>query len=142
MKFNYSIHRLNLKAQWQKDSFRVLFFVFTMMLFSVIIKWILPLFSHGNVIGGFSGMISGLLVNFWLTNISELTIKSPIYTDELVTVLNKYKYRQTDHDYYELQVAKLTRFQSQRIYIRNDGNSMILEGPYNTLKKIINQLNK
>lgn len=87
-------------------------------------------------------MISGLLVSFWLTNISELTIKSSIHTDELVTVLNKYKYRQTDHGYYELQGAKLTRFKSQRIYIRNNGNNMILEGPYNTLKKIINQLNK
>ncbi|KJV45212.1 hypothetical protein VH86_23270 [Pantoea sp. BL1] len=142
LKFHYSLHRLSLIKQWQKDSFRIVFFILTGLFFSAVIKWLLPQLTHGNITGGFTGMLCGLAASFWFTNIAWLRIKSPIRLSDLNSVLAKYHYQQTEQGDYELQIAKYRRFKSQRIYIRNDGNEMTLEGPYNTLKRIINQLNK
>jgi len=142
LKFHYSLHRLGLIKQWQKDSFRIVFFILIGLFFSAVIKWLLPQLTHGNINGGFAGMLCGLAASFWFTNIAWLTFKTPIRLSDLAAVLNKYNYQQTEQGYYELQIAKYRRFKSQRIYIGNDGNDITLEGPYNTLKRIINQLNK
>lgn len=142
MKFHYSLHRLSLIKQWHKDSFRIVFFVLIGLFLSDVIKWLLPQLTHGNITGGFTGMLCGLAASFWLTNIAWLTFKTPIRQSDLDSVLEKYHYEQTEQGYYELQIAKYRRFKSQRIYISNDGNDITLEGPYNTLRRIINHLNK
>jgi len=131
-----------LAKQWQKDSFRIAFFILTGLFFSAVITWLLPQLTHGKITGGFTGMLCGLAASFWFTNISWLKFKTPICLSDLDFILKKYNYQRNEQGYYDLQIAKYRRFKSQRIYISNDGNDITLEGPYNTLKRIINQLNK
>ncbi|MFZ4834416.1 hypothetical protein [Rouxiella sp. Mn2063] len=136
----YTLHRLSLLQQWRFDSFRLLFCIALMLLFSVIIIWVLPLFSHGNVHGAIIGVLCGLTINFWLTCIARLRINAPVNAEKLLSILEGYQYRKTPQGYYDLQVHRYTKFTSQRIFLQKQDKTWVVTGPHNILKKIIKQV--
>jgi len=138
----YTLHRLSLLEQWHLDSFRLLFSIALMLIFSVIIIWILPLISHGSIHDGVIGMLCGLLIGFWFTCIARLHIHAPIDADNLVSILESYKYRKTPQGYYDLQIHRYAKFKAQRVFIEKQDGAWVLIGPYNILEKIINQIDK
>lgn len=137
MNSRYTLHRLSLLEQWHLDSFRLLFSIALMLIFSVIIIWILPLISHGSIHDGIIGMLCGLLIGFWFTCIARLHIHAPIDADNLVSILESYKYRKTPQGYYDLQIHRYRKFTSQRIFLKKQDGVWVLIGPCNILKKII-----
>lgn len=137
MNSRYTLHRLSLLEQWRYDRFRLLFFVAALLIFSAIILWVLPLFSHGNTQAGFIGLTCGLAINLWLTCIARLHLPRPAQAADVVALLESYNYRKSSQGYYDLQVARYKKFKSQRIYLEHQDESLVLTGPYNILKKII-----
>jgi len=132
-----TLHRLSLIEQWRFDSFRLLFCIALVLLFSAIITWGLPSLAHGNVHGAIMGMLCGLFLNFWLTCIARLQINVPVNTANLVSILESYKYYKTPQGYYDLQIHRYRKFTSQRIFLKEQDGVWVLIGPYNILKKII-----
>jgi len=133
----YTLHRLSLLEQWRYDHFRLLFFIAALLIFSAIILWVFPLFSHGNPQAGFIGLTCGLAINLWLTCIARLHLPRPVQVADIVALLESYNYRKSPEGYYDLQVARYKKFKSQRIYLEQQGEGLILTGPHNMLKKII-----
>ncbi len=135
-----TLHRLSLLEQWRYDSFRLLFFIAVLLIFSAIILWILPLFSHGNTQAGFIGLTCGLAINLWLTCIARLHIARPVQADRVVALLESYHYRKCSHGYYDLPIARYKKFKSQRIYLEQQQDAVVLTGPHNILKKVLKKI--
>lgn len=140
MNTRYKLYRLSLLDQWRFDHFRLLFCIAVVLIFSAVIYWILPLFGHGNVRNGFVGMLCGLSINFWLTCIGRLRINSVDYTDKLVAILERYKYKKNGLGYYDIPAHRYMKFKSQRIYLDRENEKLVITGPYNILKKVTKQL--
>lgn len=141
MKIRSNLHRLSLLNQWRKDPVRFLIFLIILLVAASIIFWVLPVFFKGNVHGGIVGIICGLSVNFWLTCISTLTLDTVVCRPDVIKILEKFRYRITEAGYYDLPVHRLKKFSSQRVYIEVTAGGMVITGPHNILKKVVNHLN-
>ncbi|WP_017346526.1 hypothetical protein [Pantoea sp. A4] len=134
------LQRLNLLEQWRRDSYRIYFSLAVLVIYSCIIRWVLPLWVHGNIHDGIVGCICGLAATFWLTCIARLTLPGDVTPDQLTAILTKAKYHATSAGYYDVPLHKRMKFKSQRIYIESLSGQIILTGPYNILKRIRNKL--
>jgi hypothetical protein len=134
------LQRLNLLEQWRRDSYRIYFNLAILVIFISIIRWVLPLWIHGNIHDGIVGCICGLATTYWLTCIARLTLPGDVTPDQLTAILTKAKYHATSAGYYDVPAHLPGKFKSQRIYIENQTGQTVLTGPHNILKKIRNKL--
>lgn len=141
MKIRSNLHRLSLLNQCRKDPVRIFIFLITLLVAASIVFWVLPLFFKGNVHGGIIGIVCGLSVNFWITCISTLTLDTAVCLPDVINILEKFRYRITEAGYYDLPVHRLKKFRSQRVYIEVTPGGLLITGPHNILKKLVNKLN-
>lgn len=129
-----SVKRLHFLQQVKRDPWKLIFCLGTVVLFTLFIAGVLPLYSRSNLHGGLIGIIPGMLFTYRHSSISQ--IKLTENQQAFIPVLKKYRYQKNDKGYYTPPGPKILKFRSQRIYLDWQHEEVVVTGPWYILQKI------